>query len=178
MSHQPPLSSENSVNMMHPVDERLRRISRIILPPTPYLLSVPNNYRVGEHQLNDWRRNSPFAGNEERLQYLAFLSHQNEDTIYRVVGDWDDGHGGIKPPQDKRSGTNSPMPGQTVKKKISLLDYKNKAGGQGPPKPSPTNANGPPQSTEKPMASEPAVNGQKAATPEKLPSLKRYLMTY
>ena len=60
--------------------------------------------------------------------------------MFRVVGDWDDGHGNIRPQQDKRSCTSSPLPGQPAKKKISLLDYKNKATGQSTARKSPPKA--------------------------------------
>lgn len=131
MSYQSLKPCENNANLTHPVDARLRHISQTILPSTPYLLTIPpTDFRVGPHHLREWRRGCPFEAHEEALQYLSFWNHQNEDTMYRVLGDWDDGHGNIKPPQDKRSGTNSPLPGQPAKKKISLLDYKNKANGQ------------------------------------------------
>ncbi|KAL8831483.1 MAG: hypothetical protein Q9191_000855 [Dirinaria sp. TL-2023a] len=174
MSYNSLKSSENNTNLMHPVDARLRHISQTILPQTPYLLTIPSDYRMSPQHINDWRRGSPFAAHEERLQYLAFLNHQNEDTMFRVIGDWDDGHGNIKPPQEKRSGTNSPLPGQPAKKKISLLDYKNKASGQSAAKPSTQKVDHePPKPPEDLKMSQPPTAEQAATAQEEPQSLKR-----
>lgn len=121
---------QKAAKLAQQLDTRLKHISETILPSAPYLLQVPTNYRLGEQQANDWRRGSPFDRSEDRLQYMTFLQHHNDETMFRSVGGWDDGKGNFKPTQDKRSGTNSPLPGQPAKKKISLLDYKKKAAGQ------------------------------------------------
>lgn len=112
------------------LDARLKHISKTILPTAPYLLEVQSNYRVGQQQMNDWRRSCPFDAHEEQLQYMTFYPHPPDGTLSRVVGGWDDGKGNFKPREDKSSGTSSPLPGQSAKKKISLLDYKKKASGQ------------------------------------------------
>ena len=119
-----------AADLVRQLDARLRHINQTILPSAPYLLQVPSNYRLGEQQANDWRRGSPFKQHEERLQYMTFLQHRNDDTMFHTVGGWDDGKGNFKPAPDRRSGTSSPLPGQPAKKKISLLDYKKKASGQ------------------------------------------------
>ena len=62
--------------------------------------------------------------------------------MLRTTGDWDDGNGNVKNNAAKRasgssSGAISPSPGQPPRKKISLLDYKNKMAGQAVGKASP-----------------------------------------
>lgn len=118
-----------------PVDTRLERLRDKVFPTSPYLLTVPTTYRVSSHQANDWRRGSPFGAHEEQLQYLTFLTRERDDTLLGAVGDWDDGNGAIMEktsshPYGARSGTNSPLPGQAPKKKISFQAYKNKTAGQ------------------------------------------------
>ena len=123
-------TSQQKDQTTSPVDERLQRISRDILPSTPYILSVPSGgYRGYPHQANDWRRSCPFGSNEERLQYLTFRSQFDKDTIFNAHPNWDDGEGNIMSKTDKPSGLNTPLPGQPPKKKITLSDYKNKAAG-------------------------------------------------
>ena len=123
---------------MKRIDARLQRLSDNVLPKSPYLVVSSSNtvYRVNQYQANEWRRGSPFAANEEKLQYLSF--NARDDPMLHWVGGWDDGNGGIAEEQPRRasagrSGTNSPLQGQVPKKKISLLDYKNtKASGVKP----------------------------------------------
>jgi len=120
-----------AADLAREVDLRLRHLNETILPLAPYLLHIPTTYRMGSQQINDWRRGSPFHLHEEPLQYMTFHARQNDDDhIFRVDGDWDDGKGNVKAAQDKRSGTDSPLPGQTAKKKMSFWDYKKKAAGQ------------------------------------------------
>ncbi|KAI4285009.1 MAG: hypothetical protein L6R35_004749 [Caloplaca aegaea] len=119
------------------IDKRLERLERHILPDAPYLmdLTTPSRYHVAPNQANNWRRACPFDKHEEQLQYMTFLPHTlRGDTMFRTTGDWDDGHGKMKvlsskPISGGSSGAISP-PGQQPKKKISLLDYKNKLAGQ------------------------------------------------
>ena len=95
--------------------------------------------------------------------------------MFRVVGDWDDGHGNIKAPQDNRSGTNSPLPGQPAKKKISLLDYKNKASGQSMAKPSTQKVDHePPKPLEGSKTLQAPAAEQAATAQEQSQSLKRH----
>jgi len=124
-------SHRRAADLARDVDRRLRHLKENILPSAPYLLQIPTNYRLGSQQFNDWRRGSPFGLHEEPLQYMTFNARQyDDDHIFRVDGDWDDGKGNLKVVQDKRSGTNSPLPGQIAKKKMSIWDYKKKAAGQ------------------------------------------------
>ena len=113
----------------NPVDERLRRITRDILPSAPYQLRIDIEFRRDTRQAIEWRRSCPFEPHEELLQYLTFRSNFDKDTIFHAVGDWDDGNGNIMSKIDKSSGLNTPLPGQAPKKKITLSDYKNKAAG-------------------------------------------------
>ncbi|KAL8789646.1 MAG: hypothetical protein Q9213_001082 [Squamulea squamosa] len=120
------------------VDKRLERIRENIWPSDPYLmdLAAPSSYCLAPHLANNWRRSCPFDKNEEQLQYMTFLPHTARgDTMLRTTGDWDDGNGNLKSEPAKRtsgssSGAISPSPGQPPRKKISLLDYKNKIAGQ------------------------------------------------
>ncbi|KAL8702503.1 MAG: hypothetical protein Q9201_004318 [Fulgogasparrea decipioides] len=119
-------------------DERLERIRENILPDVPYLMDchAPYQQRLPSDLANNWRRSCPFGKHEEQLQYMTFLSHTfRGDTMLRTRGDWDDGDGRLKNESAKRtsgssSGGISPLPGQPPRKKISLLDYKNKMAGQ------------------------------------------------
>lgn len=124
-------ANQRAADLARDVDERLRHLKENVLPSAPYLLKVPTTYRLGSQQINDWRRGSPFGLHEEPLQYMTFNARRyDDDTIFRVDGDWDDGNGNLKAAEDKRSGTNSPMPGQIAKKKMTIWDYKKKAAGQ------------------------------------------------
>ena len=158
------------------IDARLRRITDEILPSSPYILTLPTNYRVGSHQINDWRRGTPFAPHEEQLSYLSFLARTfDEDNIMNAIGDWDDGKGAIKEKNPHgRSGTSSPLPGQAPKKKISLADYKNKTAGQTGAKTLPQTS-GPAKAPNKDsIPATPAERMAKSKEIEKPPSHKRY----
>lgn len=124
-------ASQSKKQTTNPVDERLRQISRDILPSTPYQLKIDVEIRRDGSQAVEWRRSCPFEPHEERLQYLTFRSDLDKDTIFRVVGNWDDGNGNIMKKTGNLSGLSTPLPGQLPKKKITLSDYKNKAAGHG-----------------------------------------------
>lgn len=102
----------------------------------------------------------------------------DEDNIMHAIGDWDDGNGAIKEKTSHaRSGTNSPLPGQAPKKKISLADYKNKAAGQVAAKAVPQ-ANGHTKAPDKSiMSTTPLLKTSKPEETEKTANhqnLKRY----
>lgn len=119
----------------HPVDARFRRLKAKVLPETPYILHVRSTYRQSPEHANLWRLGSHFDPNEEELQYLTFKDRTNDLTPGLFCrGGWDDGKGGLAPPEEPNSRTSSdgtPLQGQGQKKKISLADYnkrdKNKA---------------------------------------------------
>jgi hypothetical protein len=118
------------------VDERLRHLCDDILPKYPYLLSVPSDvpYRHGSRFVNSWYRGTPFSLEEEQLQYMSFLSYQEEDTsLLKAEGGWADEEGNIMPedasPQETgTNGGSTPIAGMQ-RKKITLNDYKNKGKG-------------------------------------------------
>ncbi len=118
----------------HPVDARLRRLKAKVLPESPYILHVRSTYRQSPEHANLWRIGTRFDPNEEELQYLTFKDRTNDLTPGLFCrGGWDDGKGGLAPPEEPYSRTSSdgtPFQGGQ-KKKISLADYnkrdKNKA---------------------------------------------------
>lgn len=136
--------TEKKSGKLDEVDKRLKRLKDNILPDTPYLmdLTTPSRYHMSPHQANNWRKGSPFDKHEEQLQYMTFLPHTARgDTMLRTSGNWDDADGKIKteptkPMSSGSSGAISPS-GQQPKKKISLLDYRNKMAGQTSGKTSP-----------------------------------------
>ncbi|KAI4174352.1 MAG: hypothetical protein LQ348_006387 [Seirophora lacunosa] len=140
-------SSDKKPAELDHIEKRLERLRKNILPDAPYLmdLTTPSRYHVAPNQANNWRRACPFDKHEEQLQYMTFLPHTlRGDTMFRTTGDWDDGHGKMKAQSTKpisggSSGAISP-PGQQPKKKISLLDYKNKLAGQASGKSTPKTA--------------------------------------
>ena len=118
-----------------PLDARLRQLKAKILPESPYILHVRSTYRQSPEHANLWRVGTRFDPNEEELQYLTFKDRTNDSTPGLFCrGGWDDGKGGLAPPEEPYSRTSSdgtPLQGQGQKKKISLADYnkrdKNKA---------------------------------------------------
>lgn len=84
-------------------------------------------YRQSPEHANLWRIGTHFDSNEEELQYLTFKDRTNDLTPGLLCrGGWDDGKGGIAPPEEPHSRTSSdgtPLQGQGQKKKISLADY-------------------------------------------------------
>ena len=168
--------NQNKSTEQSPIDARLQQLSDKVLPSSPYILTIPTNYRVGSHQINDWRRSSPFRAHEEQLSYLTFMPRTfDEDNIMSAIGDWDDGNGAIKEKtSNARSGTSSPLPGQVPKKKISLADYKNKAAGQVGAKSLPQ-ANGQIKAPEKiSVSAAPVEKISKPEETEKTHGQKRY----
>lgn len=162
------------------LDARLHRLSQRTLPRSPYLLTVPSDkpYHISSQQADNWRIGSPFDVNEEKLQYMTFLSRNWEDSLLVAVGGWDDEQGGIM-----ETGTatadglatraNTPQQGTTQKKKITLSAYKNKAragDGQKPVSKVPDvkrvenqnpNVNGKSLNTEKAAVSQPLQENEK-----------------
>lgn len=111
----------------HPVDARFRRLKAKTLPESPYILHVRTTYRQSPEHANLWRIGTRFDPNEEELQYLTFKDRTNDLTPGLFCrGGWDDGKGGLAPPEEPHSRTSSdgtPLQGQGQKKKISLADY-------------------------------------------------------
>lgn len=111
----------------HPVDARFRKLKARILPESPYILHVRSTYRQSPEHANLWQIGTHFDPNEEELQYLTFKDRTNDLTPGLFCrGGWDDGKGGLAPPEELYSRTSSdgtPLQGQGQKKKISLADY-------------------------------------------------------
>lgn len=111
----------------HLVDARFRRLRAKVLPEAPYILHVRSTYRQSPEHANLWRVGTRFDSNEEELQYLTFKDRTNDLTPGLLCrGGWDDGKGGLAPPEEPYSRTSSdgtPLQGQGQKKKISLADY-------------------------------------------------------
>ena len=110
-----------------PVDARIRRLKAKILPESPYILYVRSTYRQSPEHANLWQIGTHFDLNEEELQYLTFKDRTDDLTPGLFCrGGWDDGKGGLGPPEEPYSRTSSdgtPFQGQGHKKKISLADY-------------------------------------------------------
>ena len=111
----------------HPLDARFRRLRAHVLPESPYILHVRSTYRQLPEHANLWRIGTRFDPNEEELQYLTFKDRTNDLTPGLLCrGGWDDGRGGLAPPEEPYSRTSSdgtPLQEQGQKKKISLADY-------------------------------------------------------
>ena len=109
------------------VDARFRRLKDKILPESPYILHVRTTYRQNPEHASLWRTGTHFEVNEEELQYVTFKDRTNDSTPGLFCrGGWDDGRGGLAPPEEPYSRTSSdgtPLQGQGHKKKISLADY-------------------------------------------------------
>ena len=109
------------------VDARFRQLKAKILPESPYILHVRTTYRQNPEHANLWRTGTHFELNEEELQYVTFKDRTNDSTPGLFCrGGWDDGRGGLAPPEEPYSRTSSdgtPLQGQGHKKKISLADY-------------------------------------------------------
>ena len=147
VSHLPmeDIKIQKKVNkLVDPVDAKLRHLRDKILPEVPFILGVKRSqiYRHHPQVAHQWRRGTPFARDEEELQYLTFKDRTNDGTELYVRGGWDDGKGGIAPPEgtlSRNSSDGTPYSGQGPKKKISLADYKNRDKNKVPiahPKPS------------------------------------------
>ncbi|KAL2825406.1 hypothetical protein BDW59DRAFT_146167 [Aspergillus cavernicola] len=113
------------------IDRRLKHLREEVLPFYPYLLTLPTDvpFRLGNRFVNNWAvsDDGPFAPEEQQLQYMTFLTHDESDSLLVAVGDWSDGTGNVMadPRSRPQSATSTPSSG-SIKKKISLNDYKNK----------------------------------------------------
>ncbi|KAL4972014.1 hypothetical protein BDW66DRAFT_13156 [Aspergillus desertorum] len=113
------------------VDRRLKRLREKVLPIYPFLLNVPTGvpFRLGNRFVNDWAVSDegPFTPEEQQLQYMTFLTHNEGDSLLVTVGDWSDASGSVMAdPRSRPQSANSPPTSNSAKKKISLHDYKHK----------------------------------------------------
>ncbi|KAL3485784.1 hypothetical protein BJX62DRAFT_30974 [Aspergillus germanicus] len=113
------------------IDQRLKSLRDEVLPFYPFFLTVPIEvpFQLGHRFVNNWAvsDDGPFTPEEHQLQYMTFLTHDQNDSLLVAVGDWSDGTGSVMADRGSRpqSATSTPSNG-SIKKKISLHDYKNK----------------------------------------------------
>lgn len=114
-------------------DQILQNLSKDILPPQPFLISVPTDrpFRQSSRLEGVWRAGTPFNLDEEQLQYLTFHSHQEEDNLLQALGGWSDESGNILREDEQKqdsagSAISTPSIGPQKRKKITLGEYKKK----------------------------------------------------
>ena len=112
------------------IDARLDELIKDELPFTPYIFRIQHaegrKLPQPTHSQH-WRTGTPFAADEQELQYMTF--RRPTDLLIRSHGQWDDGKGGIAPREVPGSHTSSgrtPLNGPSARKKITLADYKNR----------------------------------------------------
>ncbi|PYI04282.1 hypothetical protein BO78DRAFT_450092 [Aspergillus sclerotiicarbonarius CBS 121057] len=128
----PKFTNEQKYNSeQNSIDQRLKRLREEVLPFYPFLLTVPTDvpFRLGSRFVNNWAvgNDGPFTPEEQQLQYMTFLTHHEGDSLLVAVGDWSDTTGNVM--SDQRSGAQSAAStpsSNSVKKKISLNDYRNR----------------------------------------------------
>ncbi|RAL05012.1 uncharacterized protein BO80DRAFT_346398 [Aspergillus ibericus CBS 121593] len=130
--NQPKFANQQKYNSEQiSIDQRLKRLREEVLPFYPFLLTVPTDvpFRLGGRFVNNWAvsNDGPFTPEEQQLQYMTFLTHHEGDSLLVAVGDWSDATGNVM--SDQRPGAQSAAStrsNNSVKKKISLNDYRNK----------------------------------------------------
>jgi hypothetical protein len=159
------------------LDDQLHHLSDTILPPYPYLLSVPSDvpYRHSSRFVNTWYEGTPFDRSEEQLQYLSFLPHQGEhESLLKVEGGWADDRGNpieeeeLSPKALPASGRHTPAE-FGARKKISLQDYKTKA----KTSPDSTPRSQPQKPADKPVPQPAEPKEEKRDAPAPLPEKKK-----
>ena len=132
----PPKESPVGSDLCH-LDQRLKRLKDDVLSYHPYILTVPTDspLEVPNQAANTWAvgRKGPFSKEEQQLQYLTFQPHSKGNSLARAVGGWSDEKGNIEmdEPGPRASGTTTSN--GSVKKKISLSDYKERRKSITPP---------------------------------------------
>lgn len=114
-------------------DARIADVSDKVLPKQPYLITIPSDspYRRHSTDPNRWYLNTPFSKQEEQLQYMSLLTHQDDDeSLLRVDGSRidEDGHlqaASVSPRSELPSRPETPNE-HAPKKKLTLKDYKTK----------------------------------------------------
>ena len=122
------LANQPFASDLEALDQRLKRLSDDVLPPHPYLLTLPTNapFRLGSRSANNWAvgHDRPFSPGEQELQYMTFLRHHDTDSLLVAVGDWSDESGRMMADQSSAPSTTETPKETVAKKKISLKDYK------------------------------------------------------
>ena len=144
------------------LDERLRRASEKILPPSPYLLTVPTSkpFHLDAGQVEEWRKGTPFSAEEAHLQYMSFMPHWDSGLI-TPIGGWADEKGEMIDEEKEKRKSASATP-QVGAKKMSLAEYKQR-------KPGMTTTNG---TNGLPKANGQARNDAPASSTETVPASK------
>ncbi|KAL5336164.1 hypothetical protein BJX70DRAFT_373501 [Aspergillus crustosus] len=125
------------------IDLRFKRLREEVLPLYPFYLTVPTDvpFRVGNRYVNNWAvsDDGPFTPEEQELQYMTFLTHDDNDSLLVAVGDWSDATASVMadPRSRPQSAASTPSNG-FIKKKISLHDYKHKRYSGTSPSPQPS----------------------------------------
>ena len=130
--------AQNNPIHIKTIDDKLNHLTDHVLPRYPYLLSVPSDvpYQHSSRFINNWNRGTPFARDEESIQYLSFLPRQEEDCILlKAEGGWADQDGGLLGPgeltRDLFVSEAERPPSSAQRKRITLLDYKHKGNSDG-----------------------------------------------
>lgn len=134
VNDQPPSAHTSITHVNQPfasdlgtLDDRLERLSDEVLPPQPYILTLPTNapFRLGSRSAN-WAvgHDRPFSPEEQELQYMTFLRHHDTDSLLVAVGDWSDESGRMMADRSSAPSTTETPKETVTKKKISLKDYK------------------------------------------------------
>lgn len=131
-THSVPKHKKETAQVIAKLNSQLKHLSEHIINQQPYLLSVPTDvpYRHSSRVVNNWHLGTPFAQDEEYLQYMSFLPHQDdEEELLWVQGGWSDEKGNVITPEEsprplQSTGCNTPS--DPYRKKISLKDYKRK----------------------------------------------------
>ena len=112
------------------IDSRLDQLIKDVLPSSPYILRLqqaPGRRLPQPSQAYHWKLGDLFTLGEQELQYMTF--RRPMEGMLQAHGQWDDGNGSIAPRDQTISHTSSgqtPLQGSSVKKKITLADYKNR----------------------------------------------------
>ncbi|PYI16173.1 hypothetical protein BO86DRAFT_421954 [Aspergillus japonicus CBS 114.51] len=145
-------ASEHRYNLdQDSIDRRLKRLKDQVLPLYPFLLTVPTDvpFRLGGRFVNNWAvsDDGPFTPEEQQLQYMTFLTHHDGESLLAAVGDWSDSAGNVMSDQQSGPQSAASTPSySSLKKKISLNDYKNRRK-SGAPSGSPVSREAPSQSS-------------------------------
>ncbi|EED15107.1 conserved hypothetical protein [Talaromyces stipitatus ATCC 10500] len=162
------------------VNTRLGRLKDDVLPSAPYLLTVPTDvpFRLGNRFVNNWAvgKKGPFAIEEQQLQYMTFLMHNDTDSLLVAVGDWSDNEGRVMAKKDDEGSRvatpTTPAAPQSgaAKKKISLSDYKTRAKGDSAREQTTSNRTSPHHDTKKDTLQVPSPRTGKERTSHDRPN--------
>ena len=125
-----PNPAESRDSDVRDLDARLQHTSEKILPPTPYILTVPTRkFPLTPAQVEDWCKGTPFQPHEAHLQYLSFRSDWDHGLI-TPVGGMLDGRGELidEEKEKRKSAAGTP---KVAANKMSLAEYRQRKPGVG-----------------------------------------------